>query len=99
MTARTERRLNLLDVVVFVAMAGAVIVSLPELAFDGFALSAIRHGLVSPLLPCGLAWTLAVLVLRLRSRWHGGPHHGSCFNWLTLTRTGELRSSSPERRV
>src|SRR4051812_19498464 len=66
MTARTERRLNLLDVMVFVAMAGAVIVSIPELAFDGFSLSAIRHGLVSPLLPCGLAWTLAVLVLRLR---------------------------------
>lgn len=66
MTARTERRLNLLDVMVFVAMAGAGIASVPEPDLDFFSLLAIREGVVVPLLPCGLVWTLAVLLLRLR---------------------------------
>src|SRR4051812_4875976 len=72
MTARTQRRLNLLDVMAFVAMAGTGLISLREVSPDDFLtsrtlfLSTIRHSLVGPFLPCGLVWTLAVLLLRLR---------------------------------
>jgi hypothetical protein len=70
MTARTERRLTLLDVMVFVAMAASGIASLRGFTPDGFLtnralLHPIRYRLVAPLLPCGLVWTLAVLLLRL----------------------------------
>lgn len=66
MTARTARRLNLFDVMVFVAMAGVGTSSLREVSLDDFSLPAIRHGLVGPLLPCSFIWTLAALLLRLR---------------------------------
>jgi hypothetical protein len=66
MISRTERRLNLFDMMVLVAMAGAGIFSVQDVSLDDSLLTTIRDGLVSPLLGCGLAWTLSVLLLRLR---------------------------------
>src|SRR5438270_7361810 len=71
MTAPAGRRLNLFDVMVFVAMAAAGLASLRGVSPDVFStgrasyLPSIRHELIGPLLPCGLVWTLAVLLLRL----------------------------------
>ena len=72
MIAQTQRRLNLLDVMAFVAMAGTGLISLREVSPDDFLpfrtvfVSTIRHSLVGPFLPCGLVWTLAVLLLRFK---------------------------------
>ena len=76
MTARLQRRLTLLDAMVLIAMIGTAVASLRGFSVADIVrlgvrprpnlLPVLRHGLVGPLLPCGLAWTLAVLLLRFR---------------------------------
>jgi hypothetical protein len=75
MTASLQRRLTLFDAMVLMAMIGTGVASLrgfsvAEILRLGIRprpnlLPVLRHGLVGPFLPCGLAWTLAVLLLRL----------------------------------
>jgi hypothetical protein len=71
---RLRRRLTLRDVMVLMLMLGAGMAWLRGLAMDGLMspgfrprpslLAALRRDVVGPLLPCGLVWTLAVLLLR-----------------------------------
>ena len=55
-----------MDLMVLVAMVGVGVASLRGVSLVDLSTPALRRDLFGPLLPCGLVWTLAVLLLRLR---------------------------------
>jgi hypothetical protein len=73
MPTRPRRRLTLRDLMILVLMFGTALASIrgmvpdslvtPGLRFRPNLLAALRHDLLGPLWPCGLVWTLAVLLL------------------------------------
>jgi hypothetical protein len=73
MATRPRRRLTLRDLMILVLMFGTGLASVRGIVTDSFVtpglrfrpnlLAALRHNLLGPLLPCGLVWTLAVLLL------------------------------------